>query len=62
MRASGGGTLLFALAAIAAPWTLGSALLGKWIGGRPTTPVLLAIAGAWLAVAALDWARRLAIG
>lgn len=62
LAASGGGTVLFGLTIIAAPWAIASAIAGRWLGGRPTVPVLLAISGAWLTVTALDWARRLVIG
>jgi hypothetical protein len=60
LAASGGGTILFAIALLAAPWALASAIAGRWLIQRPTTPVLLGIGGAWLAVTVLDWVRRLA--
>jgi hypothetical protein len=50
------------LIAAAAPWALASAIVGRWLGGRPTLRVLLAIGGAWLAATVLDWARRIATG
>lgn len=59
---SGGGTLLFVAAAVAAPWALASAMAGRWVAGRPTPPVLMALGGAWLTVTIIDWARRLAAG
>jgi hypothetical protein len=59
LAASGGGTVLFAIALLAAPWALASAIAGKWLGRRPTARVLLAIGGAWLTVTVLDWVRRL---
>ena len=62
LRANVGGTLLAALAAVGAPWLLGSALRGRWLGWTPTDTVL-----AWLAVAValitlVDWGLRLWVG
>ncbi len=60
LAANGGGAVLFVLAAAAIPWLIASAIVGQWLGGRPSVRLLLGIGGAWLAVAVLDWARRLA--
>jgi hypothetical protein len=62
LAVNGGGTALFVLIAAAAPWSIASAIAGRWLGGRPTVPVLLGISGAWLAVTIIDWARRIATG
>ncbi len=59
LAAGGGGTVLFAMTLLAAPWALASAIAGRWLAGRPTAGVLLAIGGAWLTVTVLDWVRRL---
>jgi len=62
LAASGGGTVLFGLMIVAAPWAISSALAGKWLGGRPSVRMLLGIGGAVLMVTAFDWARRIATG
>jgi hypothetical protein len=62
VAANGGGAALFVITAAAAPWAIASAMAGRWLGGRPTAPVLLGIGGAWLTVTVIDWARRLATG
>jgi hypothetical protein len=48
------------LAIVAAAWTLTSGIAGKWIGMRPTAPLLLTAGGGWFALTVLDWLRRLA--
>ena len=53
-----GGALLCGAVLIGAPWLLSSAIAGRWLGIRPTLPLLLTAATAWLAVALLDWLRR----
>ena len=53
-----GGALLCAGVLVAVPWLFGSALAGRWLGFRPTLPVVLMTAAAWLGVAMLDWIRR----
>lgn len=60
LAANGGGAVLLLLTIVAAPWLIGSAGLGRWWGAKPTTGMLLTIGGAWLAVTALDWLRRIA--
>ena len=60
--ASFGGTMLFAAAAIGAPWALVSAAAGKWLFGRPTARGLVLLGSVWLATTTLDWARRLIAG
>lgn len=62
LAASGGGTMLLALTAPTALWAIASAIVGRYIFGRPTGPMLLTIGGACLAVTVLDWARRIAAG
>ncbi|MBA3481579.1 MAG: DUF2752 domain-containing protein [Pirellulales bacterium] len=59
LAASGGGTVLYAVTLLAAPWAMASAIAGRWLGGRPRVQVLLGIGGAWLTVTVLDWVRRL---
>jgi hypothetical protein len=60
--ASGGGTVLLALTALAAGWAIASAIAARYLGGRPTGPVLLTIGSAILVVTVLDWLRRIATG
>ena len=61
LSANAGGALLCLAAALAAPWALGSAIAGRWLW-RPSPRVVLWIGTSWLALALLDWARRLAVG
>jgi hypothetical protein len=60
LAASGGGTVLLALTALAAGWAIASAIAAKYVGGKPTGAVLLMICGACVAVTVLDWVRRIA--
>jgi hypothetical protein len=53
------GTLLCGLALVGAPWLLSCAIAGCWLGFRLTLPLVLTAGSAWLAVALLDWLRRL---
>ena len=62
MAANSGGCILLSVVLFGAAWAIGSAATGRWLGGRPTTPVLLAIGSGCLAATLLDWLRRLALG
>ncbi len=54
-----GGTLLGAIAMLAAPWLVISALRGKWFLGIPSEPWVLATLGAFVVVTLVDWVIRL---
>jgi hypothetical protein len=57
--ANAGGAVLFVMMTLAALWAWASALAGRLIG-RNWPRWFLWMGTAWLAVAVLDWARRLA--
>jgi sugar phosphate permease len=54
-----GGALLLPIAGLAAVWALVSAAVGNMLGSW-TPRLFLWMGTAWLAIAVLDWARRLA--
>jgi hypothetical protein len=58
-RTSAGGTLLAASTCLAAPWLLGSACAGRWMGLRPSDLGTLAYCSAILGVTLLDWILRI---
>jgi hypothetical protein len=58
-RANAGGTLFGLLAMVAAPWLLGSALRGDWLGVRPDERVAAGVLATVLLVTTIDWAIRL---
>lgn len=58
-RANAGGALLAAVAMLAAPWLLLSAIRGKWLFGRPGDRTLAVVACVMIAATLLDWVYRL---
>jgi hypothetical protein len=58
-RANAGGVLLGILALAAAPWLLGSAWRGSWIGVSPNGSAAACIATTILAVTLIEWIVRL---
>ena len=57
-RANVGGVVTCALALVVAPWALANGTCGRWIGWRPTEPVLLGVALTVVAVTLLDYLVR----
>lgn len=57
-RANLAGTLLCLAAVAGVPWLLLSASVGRWLIARPTIRVVLVVGTGWIAIAVLDWARR----
>jgi hypothetical protein len=60
--ASTGGVMGFAIAVVAAAWTLAAATTGRWLVAQPRPRWMLLVATGWLIVTLADWARRLAAG
>jgi hypothetical protein len=58
-RANAGGTLLAILAMAAAPWLLGSALRGNWLGVSPSGRVAAVLLTILALVTLIQWAFRL---
>jgi hypothetical protein len=58
-RANAGGVLLGLLAMVAAPWLLGSAIRGDWLGVSPSGRAAVWIVAIVLLVTLIDWAIRL---
>ena len=54
-----GGALLAAMAMVAGPWLLVSAMRGRWLVGRPGDRTLALIASAVIATTLFDWVYRL---
>ena len=54
-----GGTLLAVAVAIAAPWALACAAVGRWLLVQPNLPLGLTVGTAWLVVVLMDWLRRI---
>jgi len=61
-RANLGGTLLGLLAMVAAPWLLGSAVRGHWLGLSPSGTAAAWVSITILLVTLIDWAFRLLAG
>jgi hypothetical protein len=59
VAANSGGALLAVLALLAAPWSLVSALRGRWLGGAPAPHVVLMLMLSVVGVTLLDWTVRL---
>jgi hypothetical protein len=59
IAANAGGTILALIAAVGVPWTIGSAVRGKLIGGRYVETVLVTLAVVAAGVTMLDWLERL---
>ena len=57
-RANAGGALLGVLAMAAAPWLLGSAIRGKWLGAAPNELAVAWLSAIVLLVTLIDWAIR----
>lgn len=62
LRANVAGTLLAALAIMAGPWLMLSAIRGRTLGRLPSDRVLAVAAFALLTVTLLDWCWRLLNG
>jgi Protein of unknown function (DUF2752) len=60
-RSNSGGALLGVLAMVAAPWLLGSALRGKWLGAAPSERAAAWVSAIVLLVTLTDWAIRLLV-
>ncbi|MDZ4658507.1 MAG: DUF2752 domain-containing protein [Bythopirellula sp.] len=58
LRANVAGTMLCLVAIVSVPWLLLSASMGRWLIARPTMRVLLVAGSGLVAIAVLDWARR----
>lgn len=58
VRVNSGGALLAVIAAVMAPWLLGSGFRGRWLWGPPRETVALAIAVAVMVVTLVDWIVR----
>ena len=54
-----GGTLLAAIAIVVAPWSLISALRGRWWIGCPGERVVLGVASLLIVVTIVDWLARI---
>lgn len=52
------GTLLCLAAVVGVPWLLLSASMGRWLVAKPTARVMLVVGTGLIAIAVLDWARR----
>ena len=58
-RTNAGGALLGVLAIVAAPWLLGSAIRGRWLGVAPSERAAAWISAIVMLVTMIDWAIRL---
>lgn len=59
LAANVGGTMLAALAVVAGPWSLGSAVRGRPIGRLPSDRLLVIAALCLMTATVLDWGVRL---
>ena len=59
LRANIGGTLLAAMAIVAAPWSLISAGRGRWAWGPPSERAIVAVAAVLVLVTLADWIARI---
>jgi hypothetical protein len=62
VRSNVGGTLLAGIALLAGPWTLASAVRGRWLWGVPSDMTLAAIAITIILVTLVDWCVRITTG
>ena len=53
-----GGVVLLLFVVVGLPWTLITAVRGKWLGVQPTPKMGLVVATAWLALLVFDWIKR----
>jgi hypothetical protein len=62
IEANAGGALLAVTAAVCGPWLVGSALLGRWLGGRPREWLTVAVGVAIVIVTLVQWTVRISLG
>jgi hypothetical protein len=62
LRANAGGALLCGFVSMGTVWIMASSLAGRWMIVRPSPRWLLWIGSGWLAIAILDWVRKLVAG
>jgi hypothetical protein len=60
VKTNAGGAILAIVSLACAPWMLGTAVRGRWVGVQPNDRWLVVMAVAVVVVTLLDWGRRLA--
>jgi hypothetical protein len=62
LKANVGGTFLALVALVGAPWSVATAVRGRWIGGPPPERWVVGTGLAVIAVTIVDWVIRLTQG
>lgn len=58
LAANAGGTMLAMLVVVVTPWLAAVAIAGRWLGMKPSMPLVLTVGASLLGVALLDWLRK----